>query len=65
MHDHDALGLQVIIEGLGAMFAAKPACLDSAKRQLVVAIMQGVHPHITGLKPVDRRLNMVEVLAPD
>ena len=39
VHDHDALGFQVVIQRLGAVLAAEAALLDAAERQLVVAVM--------------------------
>src|SRR5262249_16884775 len=65
MHNYDALGLQVIVQRLGAVLAAKPASLDSPEGQLVVTVMQRVHPHVPGLETVHSRLDVLKGLAPD
>src|SRR6185369_10374608 len=54
--NHYALGLQIIIQRLGAVLSSKPARFHAAKRQLVVTVMQRVYPNISCLNPVDRRL---------
>ena len=38
--DHHALGLQVVVQRLGAVLAADAAGLDAAEGQLVVAVVE-------------------------
>jgi len=52
--DDHALGLEVIIQSFGAVLAADAALFHAAEGQLVVAIVERVHPHVAGLQFVDR-----------
>src|SRR5947208_2839870 len=63
--DHDAFGFEVIIERLGAVLAPEAARLDAAERQLVVAVMQRIHPDVARLYAINRRLDVIEVLRPN
>src|SRR5262249_58273917 len=64
MHDYDALGLQVVVQRLGTVLAPKPARLDSPEGQLVVAVMERVHPHVPCLQTVNCSLDVIKVPAP-
>src|SRR6185295_16449332 len=51
--NNHALRLQIIIQRLRPVLATKAAGLHATKRQLIVAVVQRVHPHVSGLKLID------------
>src|SRR5438876_8208817 len=63
--NNHTLRLKIIIQRLRSVLSAKSASLHSAKRQLVIPVVQRVHPHVSGLKLIDRGFDVVQVLGPD
>lgn len=63
--DNHTLGLEIVIERLGAMLAADAARLDAAEGQLVVTVVQRVDPNVASLEFVDRFVGVEQIARPD
>src|SRR5919109_709349 len=65
VNDHNALGLEIIIQSFGAVLAPDAAGLYAAEGELVIAVVKRVDPHVAGLELVDRFVSVNEIARPD
>src|SRR3989337_1245869 len=62
---HGALALHVILHGFRTMLLAEARSLDAAEGQLVVAIVNLVHPGDPGVDLAECAVGPADVLSPD
>src|SRR6185369_7638044 len=63
--DNDGFGLGVVIQRFSAVFFAKPALLQAAKRKLVVDDLRRVYPRVPRVNSLSRASRSIQVIRPN